>query len=100
MSSLVTFLLFARPALLALAGESPLRQRALAVLDEDCERVPGRVHCARCRIHLRDDGWHATTTGPQSSHILSSMLGAEALAIIPAGEGVLAAGEQVTVELL
>lgn len=99
-SSLVTFLLFARPALLALAGESPQRQRALAVLDEDCERVPGRVHCARCRIQLRDDGWHATTTGPQSSHILSSMLGAEALAIIPAGEGVLAAGEQVMVELL
>jgi len=28
------------------------------------------------------------------------MVGAEALAIIPAGEGVLAAGERVTVELL
>jgi molybdopterin molybdotransferase len=99
-SSLVTFLLFARPALQALAGESPQRQRTLATLDEDCERELSRVQAVRCRIELHPDGWHAVTTGPQSSHILTSLLGADALAIIPAGEGALAAGERVLVELL
>ena len=94
-SSLVTFLLFARPALQALAGESPQRARTLATLDEDCERERSRVQAVRCRIELHPDGWHAITTGPQSSHILTSLLGADALAIIPAGEGVQAAGEQV-----
>ena len=99
-SSLVTFLLFARPALLALAGESPERVRTTALLDQDCERMPGRMHAARCRLELRPDGWHAITTGPQGSHILTSMLGADALALIEAGEGIAAAGERVVVELL
>ena len=99
-SSLMTFQLFARPALIALAGETPQRARTTATLDEDLELTPGRMHAARCRIVLGPDGWHATTTGPQSSHILSSMLGADAIALIPAGEGVLRAGAQVTVELL
>src|SRR6202011_3921886 len=42
-SSLVTFLLFARPALQALAGEQPERARTVATLEEDCERTPERV---------------------------------------------------------
>jgi molybdopterin molybdotransferase len=99
-SSLVTFLLFARPALQALGGESPQRARTVATLAEDCEREPTRVQAVRCRLELHPDGWRATTTGPQSSHILTSLLGADAFAIIPAGNGVLAAGEQVLVELL
>ena len=99
-SSLVTFLLFARPALQALAGEQPERARTVATLEEDCERTPERVQAVRCRLTLHDDGWHAITTGPQSSHILTSLLGADALAIIPAGEGVIGAGSQVLVELL
>jgi len=99
-SSLVTFLLFARPALLALAGETPRRLRTVAAIDEDCPLEPRRVQALRCRLRLAADGWHALPTGPQSSHILSSMLGAQALAIVPAGEGTLAAGTQVTVELL
>jgi len=99
-SSLVTFLLFARPALQALAGESPQRARTVATLDEDCEREPSRVQAVRCQLELRPDGWHAITTGPQSSHILTSLLGADAFAIVPAGVGLVAAGEQVLVELL
>lgn len=99
-SSLVTFLLFARPALQALAGESPERLRTVATLDESCELTPGRMQAVRCRLELAADGWHATVTGPQSSHILTSLLGADALAIIPAGEGELPAGERVLVELL
>jgi molybdopterin molybdotransferase len=99
-SSLITFLLFARPALRALAGEVPRRARTFAILDEDCELTPQRLHAVRCGVHLEADGWHAQTTGPQSSHILSSMRGADAIALLPAGEGTLAAGSRVEIELL
>jgi molybdopterin molybdotransferase len=99
-SSLVCFLLFARPALLALAGESPERVRTVALLEREMERAPGRAHAARCQLDLHEDGWHAVDTGPQGSHILTSMVGADALAIIPAGDGVIGAGERVVVELL
>jgi len=99
-SSLVTFVLFAAPALHALAGASPERSRTLATLTADCERTAGRLHAVRCRLALAPNGWDATPTGPQGSHVLTSMLGADALALIPAGSGVVTAGEQVTVELL
>jgi molybdopterin molybdotransferase len=36
----------------------------------------------------------------QGSHILSSLIGADALAMIPAGDGVLAAGTAVSLEEL
>ena len=99
-SSLVSFILLVRPALLALAGEAPTRRRTLATLDAECERTPGRLHAVRCRLELRADGWHASPTGLQESHVLTSMLGADALALIPAGTGAVAPGESVTVELL
>jgi molybdopterin molybdotransferase len=41
----------------------------------------------RCSLELADDGWHATPTGPQGSHVLTSMLGADGLAMIPAEHG-------------
>ena len=53
------------------------------------------------RLAAGDDGWRATPTkGAQGSHVLTSMLGADALALIAPGEGEAAAGELVEVELL
>ena len=43
----------------------------------------------------RADGLHATPTGPQGSHILTSMLGADALAIVPSERGDVRRGERV-----
>jgi molybdopterin molybdotransferase len=99
-SSFVTFLLLVRPALIAMAGESPRRTRTLATLDAEREQAPGRLDAVRCRLELRPDGWHASATGTQGSHVLTSMLGADALALIPPGTGTLAAGTQVSVELI
>jgi len=99
-SSFVTFLMFVRPALLALAGERPDAHRARAKLAEPAAREPGRIHAVRCTLALRDDGWWATSTGAQGSHVLRSLLGAEAFALIPAGEGQLDVGAQVVVELI
>jgi molybdopterin molybdotransferase len=99
-SAMVTFLLFVRPVLLAMLGASPRRHRTTAVLDRDYVKQPGRAHAVRCRLELREDGWHARPTKEQTSHILTSMLGAEALALIPADSDTVTAGSRVEIELL
>jgi len=56
------------------------------------------------RVRLAPDGDGATVrafpNGAQGSHILSSLLGADALAMIPLGEGRLAAGTRVALRAL
>jgi molybdopterin molybdotransferase len=99
-SAMVTFALFARPALRALQGADPSATRSLARLDGPIEANADRDQAVRCRLRMTDDGWHAEPTGPQGSHVMSSMLGAGALAIVPAGDRDLGPGEQVVIELL
>ena len=99
-SAMVTFQLFVLPALRALQGADPDATRSTAVLDGPVTRNPDRDEAVRCTLRMADDGWHANPTGPQGSHVISSMIGAGALAIVPAGEGDIAPGERVTVELL
>ncbi|HEY6636636.1 MAG TPA: gephyrin-like molybdotransferase Glp [Solirubrobacterales bacterium] len=99
-SAMVTFLLFVRPAIVAMTGAPDAAQRLRAVLDQELPKPPGRAHAVRCRLELRDDGWHARPTGDQDSHVLTSMLGAEALAIVPADADPPAVGELVELELL
>ena len=100
-SAMVTFLLFARPAIRVMLGADPDRgRRTTATLTEDYPKRPGRAHLIRCRLELAEDGWHATPTKEQGSHVLTSMLGADALAILPSESGDVAAGESVEIELL
>jgi molybdopterin molybdotransferase len=99
-SAMVTFHLFARPALRRLAGAQEEDTRARAVLDQPVRQNPGREEIIRCRLAARDDGWHVEPTKSQGSHVLSSMLDARAFALIPAGDGELPAGERVDIELV
>jgi molybdopterin molybdotransferase len=100
-SAMVTFQLFARPALLALQGAPPDAARAEAALAQPVPMSRGREQALRVRLEpAAGGGWSAALTGAQGSHRLSSMLGANALALVPPGEGELPAGERVTVELL
>ena len=99
-SAMVTFHLFVRPALAALSGQQNVGRRTTAVLDEPYRKQPGRAHAVRCRLDAREDGFHVRPTKEQGSHILTSMLGAEALALIEVERGDVAAGERVTIELL
>jgi molybdopterin molybdotransferase len=99
-SAMVTFLLFVRPALRAMLGTSPDATRLTATLDAAIEKRPGRAHAVRCSLEARPDGWRARPTGDQGSHVLTSMLGADGLAILPAEQESAAAGDRVTVELL
>jgi len=94
-SSAVTFLLFARPALAALQGETPAAAPPRVRLAEPIPREPHRAHAVRVRVR---DGL-ATPTGPsQGSHVLSSLLGADGLVIVAAGDDEVAAGTEIAVE--
>ena len=99
-SAMVTFLLFVRPAIRALLGAGQRTERVFAILDENLPKPPGRAHAVRCSLELRDDGWHARPTGDQDSHVLTSMLGADALAIVPTEGDAPLAGQRVEIELL
>jgi molybdopterin molybdotransferase len=99
-SAMVTFILLVRPAIAALGGGEPARPRTTARIAEDYEKRPGRAHAVRCRLELGEDGWRATPTGPQGSHVLTSMLDADCLAIVPTASEGLRAGDPVGVELL
>jgi molybdopterin molybdotransferase len=93
-SAMVCFLLFARPALRAMQGAPAPPARARAVLGAPVARQRGREEAVRVRI---DDG-RVLPTGPQGSHQLHSMLGAQALAIVPRGDGDMPAGAEVEIE--
>ena len=99
-SAMVTFHLFARPAIRALAGAAPDERRAEAVLDQPLRRSKGREQIVRCRLSAAADGFHVAPTKAQNSHVLTSMLGAAAFATVPSGDGEIAAGERVAIELL
>jgi molybdopterin molybdotransferase len=99
-SAMVGFHLFVRPALAALQGADPSTPRHPATLDEPIPRHPTREQAVRVRLEASPDGWRARPTGPQGSHMLTSMLGAGALARIAPGDGEVPAGERVEVELL
>ena len=99
-SAMVTFILLARPALEAMGGGRPGRRRTTAILDRDYPKRPDRAHAVRCRLDLREDGWHAVPSERHGSHVLTSMLGAEALAIIPTASAGVKGGERVEIELL
>lgn len=99
-SAIVTFHLFARPALRRLAGGDARDTRAQARIDVAYPREPGRDQVLRVRLDARADGWHVTPTKPQGSHVLTSMLGAGAFAIVPRGDGEVAAGSALDIELL
>jgi molybdopterin molybdotransferase len=99
-SAVVTFILLVRPALWAMVGTEPTRHRSTAVLDAPYPKRPGRAHFVRVRLEMRDDGWHARPTKEQASHVLTSMLGADAFAIIPTDSADVEAGERVEIEFL
>ena len=100
-SAVVTFSLFVAPALAAMQGAPiPTPPRPAAVLGVEVPRNPGRDQMIRVRLTDDEEGVRAYPNGAQGSHILTSLLGADALALIPTGEGALAAGTTVALHAL
>lgn len=96
----VGFEQFVRPAIRKMRGcRSLLRPTVGAVLDSALEKPAGRLHFVRVRLEQRAEGWRAAPTGPQGSHIQSSLVDCHGVARFPATATRLEAGETVTVEV-
>jgi molybdopterin molybdotransferase len=96
-SSLVGFELFVRPAVLALQGHAdPLPRFEPGRLGADVKRNPHRDELVRARSRASDDGTLVLDPlGGQESHMIARAAGADALVLLPRGEGRLAAGAPV-----
>lgn len=100
-ATMVSFEEFIRPAILKMMGKEELFRPVVdAILEEDIKKKPGRVHLVRCIVSRRDGDYYATTTGPQGSGILKSMVLANGLALIPADATSLPKGSKVKVQLI
>jgi molybdopterin molybdotransferase len=100
-STLVTFELFARPALRRMHGHAQLFRRTVPVrLAETVTIAAPLTHFLRAEVRVSEDGLSATLTGPQGSGLLSSMARANALLVIPADRARAEAGEYVDAMLL
>jgi len=100
-SSMVAFEQFVKPALYKMVGRNKLESREiLATLKEDIEKKPGRKHFLRGYLRASHGGFVVTTTGPQGSGMLNSMLRANALIVLNKEVRKVKAGEKVCVQLL
>src|SRR4051812_15298611 len=89
-SSMVSFELFARPALRRMGGHRrTLRPQVEAVASEPIRRRPdGKLHLVRVIADVGEDGrWRVRPVGGQGSHQLAAAAAANALALVPDGEG-------------
>jgi molybdopterin molybdotransferase len=95
-SSLVGFVLFVQPALLALQGHAdPLPRLARAQLGRAVSRNASRDEFLRARTELRDDELVVEPLSGQESHMIGRAALADALVHVPRGEGELPAGASV-----
>ena len=95
-STLVGCELFVRPAVLALQGAAdPGPRFSAGRLAETVSRNPGRDDLMRARTEVTDDGIVLSPVTGQESHMIVRAAEADALVLVPRGEGELAAGESV-----
>jgi molybdenum cofactor synthesis domain-containing protein len=100
-SSLVSFELFVRPALLRMAGHREvLRPRWLVQTGHDLHHASDRTEFQRALVVLDDGSPVAHSTGSQGSGRLLSFHGANALLALPAGSGFTPAGAWVAALML
>ncbi len=98
-SAMVTFDLFARPAILKMMGRDWHAAAAEAELAH-AERSDGRRTYMRVRLERANGRLIAHSTGNQSSGVLTSLVNADGLLIIPEGMTDIPAGTRLPVRLL
>jgi molybdopterin molybdotransferase len=86
-STMVTFELFVRPTIRAMSGHALPFRRAIAVrVAEPVTVKPKLQHFLRAIVSDTPAGPEARLTGPQGSGILTSMVLANALLVLPEGQ--------------
>ena len=86
-STMVTFEVFVRPALLRMCGRTAIHLPTVDAVMRDAYPAKGDLtHLPRVRLSREADGsLAASLTGSQSSGVATSMASADALAVIPPG---------------
>lgn len=91
-SAMVSFERFARPAILKMAGRRALERPSVAAVVLEDLQSDGRESYLRAVVGRDERGYVATTTGSQGSHLMTSLVRANALLIVPEGVTAVAAG--------
>ena len=100
-SSMITFEQFARPAILKMIGKKVLAKPTIrAIIDGDITNTDGRRVFARVVVTRRSGQYYASLTGPQGSGILTSMVKANGVAVIPESSKGVKSGDMVDVQML
>jgi molybdopterin molybdotransferase len=97
-STMVTFEMFVRPALRKLQGLTPaIRPYVKALLAEPFRKRPGRTQLLRVQLRSEHGRLLASSAGDQNTGILSTMLRANGIAVLPADRDRFEAGDEVEV---
>lgn len=100
-SSLLTFELFVRPALLRMMGYGNVIKRLVkAELTEAIKKKPGNVQFYRVRLERQGDKYLAASAGDQNTGILTTLINANGIAILPAEAERFSVGDQIAVHVI
>jgi molybdopterin molybdotransferase len=99
-SAMVSFERFARPAVRKMAGHTLLTRPEIEAITLDDIVSDGRESYIRALVSRSKEGYAARVTGAQGSNIISSLVKANALLIVPEGVKRVAAGERLTAVMI
>lgn len=99
-SAVVSCELFVRPAILKMGGRTRLDKPAVDVVVNETLSSDGRESYLRALVTRDGDGYVARSAGGQGSNILSALVHANALIIIPEGVTEVRAGQAVRAWML
>ncbi len=101
-SSMVSFIKFVRPAMLAMQHATQLAKPIVQAVCKDPlkRKNDGRTHYIRGILSFENGKPHVTITGPQGSGILRSMAQANCLIVLPPDTLSVKSGDMVTAELI
>jgi molybdopterin molybdotransferase len=100
-SSLVSFEIFVRPALRQMQGYPRVTRPVVrVVVEHELQRAPDRPEYQRAIVRWENGGLVARSTGIQRSSRLLSLVGANALLRIGAGDGKIESGSEVDAVLV
>ena len=100
-ASMLMFEELVKPAILKAMGYRRIHPPILrAVLRDDEKKRPGRVKLLRVRVESQGGKLLAFSSGDQSTGKMKTLLGANALAVLPAEWGTVSAGTEVDVHMM
>jgi molybdopterin molybdotransferase len=93
-SAMVSFETFARPAILKMSGRTDLERPSVQVVMQEEIHSDGRQSYIRAVVKREGAGYTAVTTGGQGSHMMTSLVKANALVVVPEGVKYVGVGER------